>query len=31
VEGREISCDEAELLVGLSATVTTYLLHKPTP
>jgi hypothetical protein len=30
VEGREISRDEAELLVGLSATVSTYLLRKPT-
>ena len=29
VEGREISRDEAELLVGLSATVSTYLLRKP--
>jgi hypothetical protein len=29
-EGQEISRDEAELLVGLSATVTTYLSHKPT-
>ena len=28
VEGREISRDEAELLVGLSATVITYLLRK---
>lgn len=31
LEGREISRDEAELLVGLSATVCTYLLRKPTP
>jgi hypothetical protein len=31
LEGREISRDEAELLVGLSATVSTYLLRKPTP
>ena len=30
LEGREISRDEAELLVGLSATVITYLLRKPT-
>jgi AbiJ N-terminal domain 4 len=30
-EGREISREEAELLVGLSATVSTYLLRKPTP
>jgi hypothetical protein len=29
VEGREISREEAELLVGLSATVSTYLLRKP--
>jgi hypothetical protein len=29
LEGREISRDEAELLVGLSATVSTYLLRKP--
>ena len=29
VEGREINRDEAELLVGLSATVITYLLRKP--
>ena len=29
LEGRDISRDEAELLVGLSATVTTYLLRKP--
>jgi AbiJ N-terminal domain 4 len=29
VEGRDISRDEAVLLVGLSATVTTYLLRKP--
>jgi len=31
LEGRGISRDEAELLVGLSATVSTYLLRKPTP
>jgi hypothetical protein len=31
VEGREISREEAELLVGLSATVSTYLMRKPTP
>jgi hypothetical protein len=30
LEGREVSRDEAELLVGLSATVSTYLLRKPT-
>jgi hypothetical protein len=30
LEGREISREEAELLVGLSATVSTYLLRKPT-
>ena len=30
LEGREISRDEAELLVGLSATVSTYLSRKPT-
>ena len=30
-EGREISREEAELLVGLSATVSTYLVRKPTP
>jgi AbiJ N-terminal domain 4 len=30
LEGREISWGEAELLVGLSATVSTYLLRKPT-
>jgi hypothetical protein len=29
VEGREISRDEAELLVGLSAAVSTYLARKP--
>jgi hypothetical protein len=29
LEGRDISRDEAELLVGLSATVSTYLLRKP--
>jgi len=29
VEGREISREEAELLVGLSATLSTYLLRKP--
>jgi AbiJ N-terminal domain 4 len=29
-EGRDISREEAELLVGLSATVSTYLLRKPT-
>jgi hypothetical protein len=29
LEGREISRDEAELLVGLSATLSTYLLRKP--
>jgi hypothetical protein len=28
-EGREISREEAELLVGLSATVSTYVLRKP--
>jgi hypothetical protein len=31
LEGREISRAEAELLVGLSATVSTYLLRKPSP
>jgi hypothetical protein len=31
VEGRGINRDEAELLVGLSATVVTYLLRKPAP
>ncbi len=31
LEGREISRDEAELLVGLSATISSYLLRKPTP
>lgn len=31
LEGREISRDETELLVGLSATVSTYLLRKPKP
>jgi len=31
LEGREISREEAELLVGLSATVSTYLMRKPTP
>lgn len=31
LEGREISREEAELLVGLSATVSTYLSRKPTP
>lgn len=31
LEGRDISREEAELLVGLSATVSTYLLRKPTP
>ena len=31
LEGRGISREEAELLVGLSATVCTYLLRKPTP
>jgi hypothetical protein len=30
-EGQEITRHEAELLVGLSATVSTYLLRKPTP
>jgi hypothetical protein len=30
-EGRDIGREEAELLVGLSATVSTYLLRKPTP
>ena len=30
-EGRDISREEAELLVGLSATVSTYLLRKPIP
>ena len=30
LEGRDISREEAELLVGLSATVCTYLLRKPT-
>jgi hypothetical protein len=31
LEGREISREEAELLVGLSAIVSTYLMRKPTP
>jgi hypothetical protein len=31
LEGREISREEAELLVGLSAAVSTYLLRKPPP
>ena len=31
LEGRDISREEAELLVGLSAVVCTYLLRKPTP
>jgi hypothetical protein len=31
LEGREIGREEAELLVGLSATVSTYLMRKPTP